>query len=142
MNFVDAARKGMDAHNRAIAARREQDEVLRDASKQMTDAFGTELTLCFTGVAKGLAAAILGGKREPPVLDTLEVTSKSGRSRKLASVSFGEMGYPLTLRWADRSEYAADREAFEATLQQLLESRAAGEQIAYVLARGEGEPGE
>jgi len=148
MNFAEAARKGLNANERAIVARREMDAVLQEASKQLTQALGGELTLQFADSAAGtllhaIANKITGNERSLPLTGltgVLEVVGKPSRSRHLAEVSLGEMGYPVTLRWGDERGYATNRAEFEVALSQLLESRVTGERIDWVLTGSGSEP--
>lgn len=136
MNFVAAVRKGLDANDRAIAARQEMDAVLQEASKQLTEALGAELILQFVGSLVGTVQAItnkLAGTDVPP-MGVLEVVNKASQFEHLADVSFGELGYPVTLRWGNERGYATNRAEFEVALTQLLESRITGERIGRVLS--------
>jgi hypothetical protein len=67
-------------------------------------------------------------------MGVLEVVNKANQFEHLADVSFGELGYPITLRWGNERGYATDRAEFEGALAQLLESRITGERIGRVLS--------
>jgi hypothetical protein len=139
MNFADAARKGLNANERAVAARQEMDAVLHEASKQLTEALGGELTLRFAGSIPAMVEAKRRG-RDVPLTGILEVVGKSDRYKYLAEVGLGELGYPVWLIWGNERGYATNRTEFEVALSKLLESRVTGERIDWVLTGSGSEP--
>ncbi|WP_437874289.1 hypothetical protein [Sorangium sp. So ce513] len=56
------------------------------------------------------------------------------RLRALAEVTFGELGYPVRLRWENRFDSVSDRASFEEVLKKILEHSATGEKIAELIA--------
>lgn len=129
--FSDALRKGLDAHTKFDQARHEMEQVLQTASAEVTSVLQAEVSLQFQGASRAL-----GGTRAPTVKYTAIVaTTPANRSEELAEASFGELGYPVNLRWQDRFEVAQDRPGFEAVIQSLLASRGTGAKLSALIGR-------
>jgi len=130
-SFLEALKKGTDAHNRALAARVQVDEVLAKASAEIAEFdrdAGLTLHVEVVDRPKWL------GHPEPREKVTM-IVAKTGRGARasLSEIEFSEMGFPVTLRWERHVERANDRESFEQVLQALLESSSTGEKIALLL---------
>lgn len=82
MTFADSVLKGLDADKRARDARREQDQVLADAPREITEAVRTNVVLRYTsGTATRAAFSaervdidVLGS----PKVDEIEVAAGNG----------------------------------------------------------------
>jgi hypothetical protein len=133
--FGEALKKGLEAHRRAAEARKEMDDVLAAASADV--AAVTDLELKRAGDRP---------KREPSLVDiaqhiaaprekftALTALSISGTFRVLGEVTFGELGYPVTIRWEDRIDSAYDRASFEELIATILAHGATGKKIAELV---------
>src|SRR5690349_7067529 len=119
--FGDALRKGMDAHTRAAAARREMDEVLAQASQEIAAVVGAPISLRFDVVDRprrepNLQETRLGQPAPREKVTMLVAKLSSGPFERLADIELSEIGYPIELRWGDHVEHAGDRSGFEAAL--------------------------
>ena len=142
--FGEAARKGLGAHSRAAAARREMEDVLRQASADLTDTLGVEVALLFDQLDRPAreqsTAEIIAGVPAPRVkVDALmaRLRSGSGRSVPLAEVEFGALGYPVTVRYVHEWASAESKASFEQVLVKLLEDPATGEALAKLVPNAE-----
>lgn len=125
MTFKDALQKGLAAHKRAAEARAEMNEVLASASAEVAEITGAPITLQFEQLHRPL---------QPLQKFTALTASSTGVSpAALAEVTFGELGYPLTLRWEDQLEFAQERVSFEEALKRLLGHAATGQKIATLI---------
>jgi hypothetical protein len=135
--FEQALRKGLDAHGRAAAARKEIMDVLAEASREVTSVLREKIELLFDVRSRAQRAlsvserlALIPAPREKYVA---LVARAAGNSVVLADVELGDLGYPVQLRWGDHVAYADDREGFIAALTELLESPLTGEHIAKLV---------
>jgi hypothetical protein len=138
--FGNALRKGIGAHERAAAARREMDAVLSQASKEVQDVVGAPISLQFEAVdrptrEKSVAESIGGIPAPRETVTMIIAKTPRGPSERLAEAELSEIGYPVTLRWGHQRERASDRSSFELVLARLLESAITGEKIARLLPR-------
>ncbi len=139
-SFGDALRKGLEAHERAAAARREMDEVLVEASKEVAAVVGAPIALRFDVVdrplrGQSLHEATLGIAAPREKVTMIVAKVPRGVFEPLAEAELSELGFPVTLRWGNRLERASDRGGFESALAALLESAVTGEKIARLVAR-------
>jgi hypothetical protein len=136
--FGEALKKGLEAHRRAAEARKEMDDVLAAASADVAAVTSASISLQFQVV-----------DREPSLVDKFQLTpaprekftaltarSISGTSRVLGEVTFGELGYPVTIRWEDRMDAAYDRASFEELITTILAHGATGKKIAELITGG------
>jgi hypothetical protein len=136
MSFADAIRKGLDAEKRALEARCEQDELLKQASLEISSAVGLTVDLRYTSNSSARAAFTaerldldkIGSHR----VDSLEIATEK-RSLGVAEVEISEFGYPMFLRWGNENEMISNTREFSAGLERLLESRMMGEKVAWVV---------
>lgn len=111
--FAEALRRGLAAHRSAMAARREVERVLEQASREVANE--------------------IGGLRFE--LDHLAIAAKipCGVSEHLADVTIGPGGFDVSVRWSDRVEVAASMADVERAVVALLESAATGKKLAVLL---------
>jgi len=137
-NFGEALRKGLDSHKQAEEAHKELSEILAAASKDMSEVLNEEISLQFEVIGRPARAQSsveqLAGVPAPRENITA-LTAKLRRSKfeMLAEATFGELGYPVTLRWENEFRLAPDRDAFEAVLQELLARSGTGAKIKKLL---------
>ncbi len=143
--FGDALRKGLDAHRRADDAEKEMNEVLDAASTDVTSVMQAPISFRFGAVSSQSLASATSDVRIGEVLFG-EVPSGEKRNTLaaqladrgwvfLAEVTFGELGYPVTLRWEHMYDTATDRASFEEVIKTLLAHSATGAKIARLLGR-------
>lgn len=143
--FGDALRKGLDAHRRADDAEKEMNEVLAAASADVTSVMQAPISFRFGAVSSHSLASATSEVLIGEVL-TGEVPSREKRNILaaqlagqgwvfLAEVTFGELGYPVTLRWEHMYDTATDRASFEEAIKALLAHSATGAKIARLLGR-------
>ena len=128
-------RQGMNSEEMQ-RARAEMDEVLGAASKEVSAVIGQDITLQFQVVDRPPTATQLRvGLLAPPVkITALVARDRGGRFEVLAEVTFGELGYPASLRWEDRHDSFSDRRSFEEVLQELLAHSATGAKIKRLMS--------
>jgi hypothetical protein len=139
--FADALKKGLLAHQHADEARREMDEVLAIASTDVAAVTGAPISLRFDLIDRPLRAQSMLGVAQVVAAPREKVTGliarhHSGRFDPLAEVSFGELGYPVTLRWENRVDSANNRASFEELIEALLAHSATGAKIAKLVTLG------
>ncbi len=117
MLFGEALQRGLAAHRRTAATRRDVEKVLARASSEASEAVGVQAGLRFELAGRAMVASLPTGARET-----------------LAEVDIGDFGFTVTLRWEDRLEHALDLSSFEVAITALLESPATGDKIARLLA--------
>lgn len=137
MGFGDALKKGLDAHGRAVAARREMAEILAEASRELSTLLQTEVTLRFTvskrNFAQQIAQALVTMRERTYDVDVIEFQKGGHRFRHIADVEFAEFGYPVQVKWDTQLEIATTGAEFRSVIENLLASRATGEKIAWVM---------
>jgi hypothetical protein len=136
--FGEALKKGLEAHKRADAARKEMDDVLATASADLTQVTGVPISLRFDTTKRATRAASIFESAQgigPPSENIIVLAAQlnSGGRAYLAEVSFGELGYPVNFRWEHRYNTATNRDSFEELLKALLAHSATGEKIAALL---------
>ena len=132
-DFGNALKKGLEAHKRAAAARREMEEVLAAASTEVADVTGSPISLRFQVVDRPSVPGSGEAPREKT--DALMARLDNGHWVMLGEVTFGELGYPVTIRWQNNRDSANDRAAFEELIKTLLEHSAVGAKIAALIAQ-------
>lgn len=137
-SFGEALKKGLDAHKRAAEARKEMEEVLAAASAEVATITGTPITLRFETVEHAVreashAEVLVGIPAPRQTITALTARLDTGPFTPLAEVSFGELGYPVRLRWENRFDSANDRASFEELLKAILEHSATGEKISALI---------
>jgi hypothetical protein len=138
-NFGEALKKGLDAHKRAAEARKEMEEVLAAASAEVASITGARISLQFQTVDRSVreashAEVLVGIPAPREKITALTARLDTGSFAPLAEVTFGELGYPVRLRWENRFDSAYDRASFEELLKTILEHSATGEKIAALIA--------
>lgn len=137
--FGEALKKGLEAHRRAAEARKEMDDVLAAASADVAAVTSASISLQFQVVDHT--------QREPSLVEVAQLVprekftaltarSMSGTFRALGEVTFGELGYPVRIRWEDRIASAYDRASFEELIATILAHGATGKKIAELITGG------
>jgi hypothetical protein len=137
-SFGEALKKGLEAHRRAAETRREIDEVLAAASADVAAVTSAPISLQLQVVDRP--------KREPSFVENvhfipppreqftaLTARLSPGTFRVLGEVTFGELGYPVTIRWEDYMDSAYDRVSFEKLIATILAHGATGKHIAELI---------
>jgi hypothetical protein len=148
--FADATRKGLNAYERARAARTEMNDVLRQASLELSSAADRDIALRLERErrpARDASSFEAAGITPPPtemvVVLKLRQEAPVAVSVSLAELEFGELGYPVHLRWRGVAQSAGDRNGFESALVELLQSSYTGAKVAGLIkGRQDGEPPE
>lgn len=130
-DFKDALLKGLNAHKSVVAAHDEIVEVLAKASQDIASVVGVPVTLQIQSVDEPVTVGMPLPRRK---VDRLTAREPSGRWEPLAGIEFGELGYPVTLRWDGHAEYGSDREGFERALGNVLQAAGAGKAIKKLVA--------
>lgn len=136
-SYADALRKGLAAHRQSERARHQMEEVLSAASKEIGELLQTDVALRFETHERykrvpPTAEAPVGVSASREVFTGLIARSPHG-FEVLADIKFGELGYPVTLRWEGDFRQADDRAAFESVLAELLESRQTGGKLQQLV---------
>jgi hypothetical protein len=134
--FGEALKKGLDAHQHADQARREMDAVLAAASREVTEVIGRPITFQLENIdhwARELERGIWNNSAPKPKGISLPARLDTGGVAVLAEVSFGELGYPVRLRWEDMVEVVNDRASFEEVVKALVAHAATGKKIVALL---------
>jgi hypothetical protein len=139
--FADALKKGLEAHQRAAEARYEMDEVLKAASVDIRAVTGAPISLRFSQIdrpqgTRVVLAPPLAAAAPREKVTGLIARHDSGDYAALAEVSFGELGYPVILRWENRADSAENRTSFEASIEALLAHSATGAKLAKLVSLG------
>ncbi|WP_437684733.1 hypothetical protein [Sorangium sp. So ce176] len=137
-SFGEALKKGLDAHKRAAAARAEMEEVLAAASAEVATITGASISLQFQTVHRPVRGSsiherLVGISVPHEEITALTARLDTGPFASLAEVTFGELGYPVRLRWENRFDSANDRASFEELLKTMLEHSTTGEKIAALI---------
>jgi hypothetical protein len=144
MGFADALKKGLDAHSRAVAARREMAAILEEASGELSALLQTEVAIRFTvskrSFAQQLAEVITGVRERTYNVDVIEFQKAGHRFKHIADVEFAEFGYPVQVKWDAQLALASNAAEFRAVIENLLSNRSTGEKIAWVLEGKERTP--
>jgi len=129
-DFEDALRKGLESHKRAAEARKVMEEVLASASKAMATVTGSPISLRFQVVDR---PRIPGSEGPRDKVEALTARLETAAFTVLGEVSFGELGYPVTVRWQNNRDSANDRAGFEALVETLLAHSSTGAKIAALV---------
>jgi len=137
-SFAEALKKGLDVHKRAAEARNEMDEVLAAASKEVSEVLQGEISFRFQAVDRPArvqsSRELLAGVPAPrEQSQALTARSQHSAPSVLAEVGFGELGYPVTLRWESEFRMADDRDGFETVIKDLLAHGATGAKLGALL---------
>ncbi|KYF78825.1 hypothetical protein BE11_37660 [Sorangium cellulosum] len=116
------------------------DDVLATASAEVTMITGAPIALRFETIEHAVREAshaelLMGIPAPHEKITALAARLGTGRSVMLAEVTFGELGYPVRLRWENRFDSANDRASFEEVLKTMLEHSATGEKIAALITQ-------
>lgn len=138
-DFGEAFKKGLDGHKKHEETRREIDEVLNSASIEVTRIAGAPIKLGVETIdrpareqSRAERMAQVPAPREKSTV--LTARSQGLQFQALADFTFGDLGFPVTLRWADQFRMATDRAGFEAVLADLLGHSATGAKLAKLLS--------
>lgn len=132
VDFGNALKKGLEAHKRAAEARKEMEDVLAAASSEMKAVTNSPISLQFQEVARSRVpgTSVIQGKP-----DALTARLDTGPFTVLGEVTFGDLGYPVTVRWQNNRDSANDRASFEELIKTILEHSATGAEIAALIAK-------
>jgi hypothetical protein len=139
-DFREALKKGMEANERAKQAKIEMTFVLREAAVAISDIAGKAVDLAFEVVRRPVRSKSLAENlqlSDPPTTAVTVLRARTTMSHvDLADIEFGELGYPVSLRWSDQSLYAENGVDFEVGMTRLLGSAATGAAIAALVKAG------
>lgn len=138
--FKDALAKGLQAHAQATAARREINEVLAVASKDVSSYLNAKVELQVEVVDRPTRELTIyeqaAGVPVPREKVTMLVArDERGRRELLADVQFAEIGFPVSLRWGREYRPAKSRDEFEQALSALFASAATGEKLSKLVTQ-------
>ncbi len=142
-SFAEALKKGLGNHEQATEARKEMDSVLAAASRDVSEVMQMELSLRFQSEERPKRVqygnAMIG--LTTPLESFTALVARSPRGREiLAEVKFGELGYPMSLRWDGEFRSVPDRAAFEEAIADLLSQGVTGERIKALVERSSQAP--
>ncbi|KYF52938.1 hypothetical protein BE08_44930 [Sorangium cellulosum] len=115
------------------------EEVLAAASAEVAMITGAPISLRFQMVDRptresSIHEKAMGIPAPREKITALTARLDTGPFAPLAEVTFGELGYPVRLRWENRFDSVSDRASFEEVLKTILEHSATGEKIAALIA--------
>jgi hypothetical protein len=134
--FTNAAREGLDAFARSQQTEVDLQEILREASEDLSVVFRADLKLSVskkTKVVEGLQNPFSKMMGQLPPKNQIEYFALEASARMgsvvLAEVELGEVGYPVSIRWPEHYVSAADKDSLATSIETLLRSRHAGEHL-------------
>ncbi|MCE5257200.1 MAG: hypothetical protein LLF89_10200 [Spirochaetaceae bacterium] len=142
-DFITAVQYGLKAAEAAEHSRKEIDDVFKELSRQLHDAYLGELCITRKEIPKGNVISQLtqlfqsigtGSQVETYwALVAWNPTLPDSPVKQLARWNQGRAGYPCEIAWGDQDYFCHDRGALEDTLALLLADPVVGESLHYLL---------
>jgi hypothetical protein len=137
-NFKSAFNEGLEAAQKAKAARLEIDNVFKDLNQQLTEVSEGKLTIAQEQLELPRPwAAQLATLLEPPekywAIVARNPTIEGSSFQELCKWESGRAGYPCKLTWGGNEHYCEDKQALENTLSNLLRDPIIAEKLVSLM---------
>jgi hypothetical protein len=137
IDFKSAFNEGLDAAQKAKAARLEIDNVFKDLNQQLTEVSEGKLTIEREQLEPPRSWVTQLAILQPPekywAIVARNPTIEGSSFQELCKWESGRAGYPCKLTWGGNEHYCEDKQALENTLSNLLRDPIIAEKLISLM---------